>query len=79
MPEGPTIAVVSLALILKLILSRTFLTFSGAVGYLNVTFSKVIDSLTSKFETHFSWSLISGTLSITSKMVFPTTLALMTA
>lgn len=54
MPEGPTIAVVSLALILKLILSRTFLTFSGAVGYLNVTFSKVIDSLTSKFETHFS-------------------------
>jgi hypothetical protein len=41
-PEGPTIAVVSPALILKLIPSRTFLTFSGAVGYLKVTLVNVM-------------------------------------
>jgi hypothetical protein len=41
-PEGPTMAVVEPALILKEAFSRTGLCSGSAVGYLKVTFSKVI-------------------------------------
>jgi len=78
-PEGPTIAVVCPALIAKLAPSRTFLTFSGARGYLNVTLSNLIALSRVKLETHPSWSLIAGFLSITSKMLLPTTLAFIIA
>ena len=76
-PEGPTIAVVSPALIEKDASSRTGLNSAGYVGYLKVTFLKSIDL--------FSWNpiplsqslsfLISGTLSMTSKMSAPHVLA----
>lgn len=44
-PDGPTIAVVSPALIEKLASSKTGLNSGGCVGYLKVTFLKSIDLL----------------------------------
>jgi hypothetical protein len=78
-PEGPTMAVDSPALMLKVTPSNVLLAFSRAVGYLNITFSKLIPFLISKFLRLFSLSFISGSLSMTSNTVFPMTLALKTA
>ena len=78
-PLGPTMAVVSPPLIVKFMFYRTFLTCSGAVGYLKVMSLKEIERFTSNFSVHLSWSRISGTLSITSKTVWPITFALIIA
>lgn len=78
-PEGPTIAVVSPTLILKFTFSNTFYNFWAAVGYLNVTFLNYISLLRLNWLTVSSLSLIAGFLSITSKTVTPTTLALFIA
>ena len=47
-PEGPTIAVVVPALIVKVAFSNTGLCSSIAVGYLKVTFSNLISCLSYK-------------------------------
>jgi hypothetical protein len=78
-PEGPTMAVDSPALMLNVTPSNVLLAFSRAVGYLKITFSKLIPFLISKFLRHYSLSFISGSLSMTSNTVFPMTLALKTA
>jgi hypothetical protein len=78
-PEGPTMAVDSPALMLNVTPSNVLLAFSIAVGYLNITFSKLIPFLISKFLRLYSLSFISGSLSITSNTIFPMTNALKTA
>ena len=72
-PEGPTMAVVSPALIEKVAFSSTGLNSGGYVGYLNVTFLKSIDLLSWKpipLSQSFSF-WISGSLSMTSKIMAP--------
>jgi hypothetical protein len=78
-PEGPTIAVVEPAFILKFAFSSTFCILSLAVGYLKVTSLKVMDLSSSKSGWALSLSAMRETLSITAKTSFPTTLALITA
>jgi hypothetical protein len=78
-PDGPTIAVDDPTLMVKDAFYRTFLTLGRAVGYLNVTFWNLIALWRLNSDFGFSLSLISGTLSITSKTFFPTINALVRA
>lgn len=64
-PDGPTIAVDSPALILKLTFSNKYLYSFGAVGYLKVTFLNPIEFFRVNSEVAFYVSIIFGTLSIT--------------
>ena len=75
-PEGPTIAVVSPAFIWKETLLNVLFKFSLAVGYLKTRSLKYIAFFNSKEETLSDESLISGSLSRTSNICFPTTFAL---
>ena len=72
-PEGPTIAVVLPASMLNVAFSRIGLCSGRDVGYLNVTFVKLIDWLRLR-PTPFltpGLFLISGFLSMTSKTSLP--------
>jgi hypothetical protein len=72
-------AVDSPALMLKLTPSNVLLAFSRAVGYLKTTSLKWIPFIISKVFKLFSLSFIAGSLSITSNIDLPMTLALKTA
>ena len=74
-PDGPTIAVDSPALMVKLTELNMFLISGGAVGYLNETSLNVIYYLRSKWVTGFAQSRIFGLRSITLKMTLPAILA----
>jgi hypothetical protein len=76
-PEGPTIAVDSPALILKLTFVNIFLCSFYAVGYLNETFLNSIEFERVK-SSRFP-PVIFGFLSMTSKIVLPTIFADWTA
>jgi hypothetical protein len=80
-PDGPTMAVEVPALILKLTPYKVSGYVSGDVGYLNLTFSKTIPSSKLIFSEDLevlSLSAMRGTLSMTSKTLYPTTQALAT-
>jgi hypothetical protein len=80
-PEGPTMAVVNPAVISKEAFINTGWCSARAVGYLKVTFSKLI--LLSRVigypNIHLSELRTSGFLSITSNMSFPTVIRLVIA
>ena len=81
-PDGPTIAVDVYGLMVKLTLLKTSREFTGAVGYLNDTFSNIIpSSIQILFEDSEGTSglRMRGTLSMTSNTSLPTTRALIIA
>jgi hypothetical protein len=75
-PEGPTIAVVYFAFILNDTFSKMFFVLTRAVGYLKVAFTNSMDSLRLNSVMLSFLSLIIGSLSMTSKTILPTSLAL---